>query len=87
MYPHSHIQTQTVGLPFKLILGSSLLESQVFRFATTVFGVVIVAADDLSKNLTQPLKLKNALTKSDLLFYITITAVSLGTKNISIKVS
>lgn len=87
MYPHSHIQTQTVGLPFKLILGSSLLESQVFWFATTVFGVVIVAADDLSKNLTQPLKLKNALTKSDLLFYITITAVSLGTKNISIKVS
>lgn len=87
MYPHSHIQTQTVGLPFKLILGSSLLESQVFRFATTVFGVVIVAADDLSKNLTQPLKLTNALTKSDLLFYITITAVSLGTKNISIKVS
>lgn len=87
MYPHSHIQTQTVGLPFKLILGSSLLESQVFWFTTTVFGVVIVAADDLSKNLTQPLKLKNALTKSDLLFYITITAVSLGTKNISIKVS
>lgn len=76
MYPHSHIQTQTVGL-----------ESQVFWFATTVFGVVIVAADDLSKNLRQPLKLKNALTKSDLLFYITITAVSLGTKNISIKVS